>query len=295
MMARWMSVGAVLVMTGLWCAGTESLSRAQVPGEGGGEAITPYDYERPPEGQMVPDTSVPPNTEALSEEELKRAEALLPLLEGKQEYWAIGEFVHLGLPVVPVLVKALTMPGPRIRYNAIETLSILKAASAVPALLNTAKQPNEMPRIREHALRVSVRLDPSQTVEAIAVMAKDMNSSVRKSAAFEARYVREKDVVDVLIELLVDDERFVSISALQSLWILTRHETEMHDWDSSTKQQREEWAQEWRDWWKQEKDSFSLPVPRSPRTSSTRHDKAWDRSLAERKIAVLYQQQYGLS
>lgn len=283
-MARWKSVGVVLLAVGFVWAVTGTQSWAQAPGERGGEATGPYDFERPPETQKAPDTSVPPNTQSLSEEELKRAEALLPLLEGKQEYWAIGEFVHLGLPVVPVLVKALTMPGPRIRYNAIETLSILNAASAVPALLDTAKQPNEMPRIREHALRVSVRLDPSQTVEAIAVMAKDMNSSIRKSAAFEARYVRERDVVDVLIGLLVDDERFVSISALHSLWILTRHETEMHDWESSTKSQREEWAQEWSDWWRHEKGTFEMPAVRPPRAQSPARQGRSRRSLRTGKF-----------
>jgi HEAT repeat protein len=35
------------------------------------------------------------------------------------------------------------MPGPRIRYNAIETLSMIKSPAAVPALLDTAKlEPN---------------------------------------------------------------------------------------------------------------------------------------------------------
>lgn len=269
MIARWMGLSAAWLMIGLLCGGTGAQLWAQMPGAGDGDAAAPYGFDRPPGTQAAPDTSVPQNTQALSEEELKRAEALIPLLEGKQEYWAMGEFVHLGLPVVPVLVKALTMPGPRIRYNAIETLSMLKAASAVPDLLNTAKQPNEMPRIREHALRVSVRLDPSQTVETIAVMAKDMTASVRKAAAFEARYVREKDVIDVLIGLLIDDERFVSISALHSLWILTRHETEMHDWESSTRPQREEWTQEWIDWWKQAKETFELPAGRSSRAKSS--------------------------
>jgi hypothetical protein len=284
MIARWKSLRAAFVMAGLVCVGTGTQVWGQTPGESGGDAVTPHDFSRPPAAQAAPDTSVPQNTQALSEEELKRAEALIPLLEGKQEYWAIGEFVHLGLPVVPVLVKALTMPGPRIRYNAIETLSILKAASAVPALLDTAKQPNEMPRIREHALRVSVRLDPSQTVEAIAVMAKDTNSSIRKSAAFEARYVRERDVVDVLIGLLVDDERFVSVSALQSLWILTRHETEMHDWESSTKSQREEWAQEWSDWWRHGKGTFEMPAIRPPRAQSPARQGRLRRSLRTGKF-----------
>ncbi len=226
----------------------------------------PYGFERPPHAVPAPDTSVLPNDKPLTDDEVRRAEALLPLLDSKQEFWAMGEFVHLGQPVVPILIKALGMPGPRIRYNAIETLAMLKAASAVPALLETAKQVNEMPRIREHALRTAVRLDPLHTAEAIHVMAKDPNGSVRKAAAFEARYVRSKEVVPVLIDLVPDEERYVAISALQSLWLLTRHETEMHDWDTSTKQQREEWTQEWHEWWSATQENFELPEPRQPRS-----------------------------
>ncbi len=222
-------------------------------------------YEAPPQAQEVPDVSIPPNTNPLNEEELKRAEALLPLLEGKQEFWAMGEFVHLGEPSVPALVKGLTMPSPRIRYNAIETLSMMKGVAGVPALLTTAKEPNEIPRVREHALRVAIRLDSSKTPEAIAVMAKDPNPSVRKAAAFEARYVREKAVIPILLPMITDDERFVAMSALHSLWILTRHETEFHDWDTSTKQDRQAWSTEWFEWWDQNKDTFEIPEPRRAR------------------------------
>jgi len=223
-------------------------------------------YEAPPKSpQEVPDISVPPANKPLGPEELKRAEALVPLLEGKQEYWAMGEFVHLGPPVVPVLVKALAMPSSRVRYNAIETLLMIKEPSAVPALLEAAKDPNEMPRVREHALRVAVRLNPALVPPAIEVMAKDPNSTIRKTAAFEARYVRHKSVVPVLIGLLSDEERFVALTALHSLWLLTRHESEMHDWDTSTKQDRQEWAQEWIEWWKTVQDTFEIPDPRKPR------------------------------
>jgi hypothetical protein len=219
-------------------------------------------YEAPPKNQEVPDVSVPPNTSPLSPEELKRAEALLPLLEGKQEFWAMGEFVHLGESSVPVLVKALTMPSPRIRYNAIETLSMMKAASGAPALVTTAKDPNEIPRVREHALRVAIRLDPAKAPEAIEVMANDLNPSVRKAAAFEARYVRHKSVIPVLIPMVTDDERFVALSALHSLWILTRHETEFHDWETSSKQDRQAWAGEWVEWWSANKETFEFPEPK---------------------------------
>jgi hypothetical protein len=222
-------------------------------------------YDPPPKLQAPPDTSVPPANQPLGPEDLKRAEALLPLLEGKQEFWAMGEFVHLGAPAVPVLLKALTMPGPRIRYNAIETLLMIKDPGATPALVEAAKEPNDMPRVREHALRAAVRLNPALAPPAIEAMAKDPNSSIRKVAAFEARYVRQKAVVPVLIGLIADPERFVSLSAIHSLWLLTRHESEMHDWDTSTVEQRREWAQEWIDWWKSVQDTFELPEPRRPR------------------------------
>ena len=221
-------------------------------------------YEAPPKGQDLPAESVPQNTKPLSAEEVQRAEALLPLLEGAQEFWAMGEFVHLGEPSVPVLVKGLTMPGPRIRYNVIEIVSMLKANSAVPALVAAAKEPNEIPRVREHALRVAVRLDAAKAVDAIEVMAKDQNSSIRKAAAFEARYVREKTVVPILIGMIADEERFVALSAVQSLWILTRHETEFHDWETSTKQDRQDWTTEWLEWWNGQKDSFEMPDPKRP-------------------------------
>jgi hypothetical protein len=141
---------------------------------------------------------------------------------------------------------------------------MLNAASAVPALVTAAKEPNEIPRVREHALRVAVRLDAANAVGAIEVMAKDQNSSIRKAAAFESRYVREKTVVPVLIGMIADEERFVALSAVQSLWILTRHETEFHDWETSTKQDRQEWTTEWLEWWNGQKDSFEMPGPKRP-------------------------------
>ncbi|MDH5640721.1 MAG: HEAT repeat domain-containing protein [Nitrospira sp.] len=225
-------------------------------------------YEAPPGNQDAADVSIPPNTQPLSDEELQRAEALLPLLEGKQEFWAMGEFVHLGEPSVSVLVKALTMPSPRIRYNAIETLSMMKGVSGVPALVETAKRAEEIPRVREHALRVAVRLDPSKAPEAIEEMAKDLNPSVRKSAAFEARYVRYKSVIPILIAMARDDERFVALSAVHSLWILTRHETEFHDWDASSTQERAAWVSEWEQWWEDHKEVFEIPDPQQHKQRS---------------------------
>lgn len=250
--------GVVMLCLGLVGATSEAGEQARLF-----SVQMPYDL--PPKAEAGPSVAVPPSNQPLGPEELKRAEALLPLLEGKQEFWAMGEFVHMGVPAVPVLVKALTMPGPRIRYNAIETLLMIKDPSAAPALAEAAKEPNDMPRVREHALRATVRLNPALAPPAIEAMAKDQNASVRKVAAFEARYVRQKAVVPVLIGLLSDPERFVSISAIHSLWLLTRHESEIHDWDSSSKENRQEWAQEWADWWTSVRDTFEMPDPRRPK------------------------------
>lgn len=257
-----MAVGGIVLGAGSW------LSADLLAGERNPVVLVQIPYEAPPKQQDVPDVSVPPNTSPLTAEELKRAEALLPLLEGKQEFWAMGEFVHLGEPSVPALVKGLTMPSPRIRYNTIETLSMMKAVSGVPALLVTAQDPNELPRVREHALRVAIRLDSAKTPEAIEVMSKDLNPSVRKAAAFESRYVRQKAVIPTLIPMVTDEERFVALSALHSLWILTRHETEFHDWDTSTKQDRQAWVTEWVEWWAGVKDAFEIPEPRRSGKSS---------------------------
>ncbi len=265
------TVVAALVVVGLNVAiGSEPSSAhdpagavwlAQTPDRG----EVPYEFGRPPSIQDVPDTSIPPSNKPLGPEELKRTEALLPLLEGKQEFWAIGEFVHLGRPAVPVLTKALSMPSPRIRYNAIETLQMIKDPSAVPALIQVAQKPAEMPRIREHALRVAVRLDAEATTPAIETMAKDQESAVRKVAAFESRYVRQKAIVPILIGMIGDAERYVAVTAVQSLWILTRHETELHDWDISTREDREAWAKEWVEWWRTARDTFEFPDPKKPR------------------------------
>lgn len=257
--ARWRAIlGICGIVCGVWQSGAAAAGQAQpIPVQ--------IPYEMPPKTEAGPDTSVPPLNQPLSPEGLKRAEALLPLLEGKQEFWAMGEFVHIGAPAVPVLVKALTMPSPRIRFNAIETLLMIKDPSAAPALVQAAQQADDMPRVREKALLAAVRLNPAVTPPAIEALAKDPNSSIRKTAAFEARYVRQKAVVPTLIGLIADPERFVSISAIQSLWLLTRHESEMHDWETSTVEQRREWTQEWADWWKSVQDTFELPEPRRPR------------------------------
>jgi len=237
-----------------------------VPAGAGTPWLVQLPFEPPVGGPAAPETAViPPSTQPLTPEELKRAEALLPLLDGKQEFWAMGEFVHLGPSVVPVLVKALEMDKPRIRYNAIETLHMMREPSAVPALIEAAKHTQELPRVREHALRVAVRLDAGQAPPAIEVMAKDKDPGIRKAAAFEARYVRQKRLVPVLIDLLSDDEKFVAITAVNSLWILTAHETEMHNWEDSSKPERVEWAQEWVEWWNSNQNTFELPEPRKPR------------------------------
>src|SRR5438105_5697512 len=108
---------------------------------------------------------------ALTEEETKRAEALIPLLDSQQELWAIGEFVHLGPPAIPILAKGLQHPSRRVRMNALETLSMIKDKSAVPYLNAQAANQQETAAVREKALLVAIRLDPSNAVSALQAMA----------------------------------------------------------------------------------------------------------------------------
>ncbi|MDT7041605.1 HEAT repeat domain-containing protein [Candidatus Nitronereus thalassa] len=206
-------------------------------------------YEAPPEPEFPEIPKATPAPDVLSEAELKRAEALLPLLEGQQELYIMGEFVHLGKPVVPVLVKALKLPGTRLRYNAIETLSMIKSPEAVPNLIETALDLDEMTRVRERALRVSVKLDPIQSIPALQTIVNDKNDTMRRAVAFLSRYVRDTEIPPLLIQLLGDSERYVAVTALESFWRLTRFSGKPHDWQGSTQEQRKQWALEWKDWW----------------------------------------------
>ncbi|TKB81716.1 MAG: HEAT repeat domain-containing protein, partial [Nitrospira sp.] len=258
-------VGAVLVGMLVWLVGPQAGGADAGTEHPGPSMLVSMPYESPPKVEAAPVGTVPPLAQALGPEDVKRAEALLPLLEGKQEFRAIGEFVHLGPGATPVLAKALAMPSPRVRYNAIETMLMIQDPGAVPSLIETAKSATEIPRVREHALRVSVRLDPPKAPPAIEALAKDPEPALRKAAAFEARYVREKAVIPVLITLVSDEEKSVAVTAINSLWILTRHESEMHDWETSTLADRTEWAQEWIDWWKTVQDTLQLPEPWTPR------------------------------
>lgn len=208
-------------------------------------------YNAPPEPEFPEVEQPTPAPEVLSEKELQRAEALLPLLEGRQELYVIGEFVHLGKPVVPVLVKALKLPGSRLRYNAIETLSIIKDPQAVPDLLDVAKDDEEVTRVRAHALRVAVRLAPVEALPTLQTLMKDPADSVRRAVAFECQNVRRPESVALLIDLLADQEKYVAITARDSLWRLTRRGGPPHDWQGSTHEQRIEWSKEWKAWWEE--------------------------------------------
>jgi len=225
-------------------------------------------YEAPPDAEFPEIPEATPSPEVLSEEEMKRAEALLPLLEGRQELYIMGEFVHLGKPVVPVLVKALKMPGTRLRYNAIETLSIIEDPRAVPNLLDTALDINEITRVRERALRVAVKLDPVQSIPALKTIVHDKSDTMRRAVAYLSRFVRDTETPPLLIQLLGDAERYVAVTALESFWRLTRYAGEPHDWQGSTQEQRKQWAQEWKTWWEKALENRSGSPPKKPKSEA---------------------------
>lgn len=249
-----MKVNLVWVVAGLgvlWCAPVSLAEVARPAARPASVIPVQIPYNAPPEPEFPEVQQATPAPEVLSEKELQRAEALLPLLEGRQELYVIGEFVHLGKPVVPVLVKALKMPGSRLRYNAIETLSIIKDPQAVPDLLDVAKDGEEATRVRAHALRVAVRLAPLEALPVLQTLVKDPADTVRRAVAFESQHVRRPEAVSLLIDLLGDPEKYVSITARDSLWRLTRRGGPPHDWQGSTHEQRIEWSKEWKAWWEE--------------------------------------------
>ena len=241
----WMVLGWSI----LFCAST-SLAEAGAPASRPAYLIpVQIPYNAPPEPEFPEIEQATPAPEVLSEKEMKRAEALLPLLEGRQELYIIAEFVHLGKPVVPVLVKALKMPGSRLRYNAIETLKIINDPRAVPELLDVARDGEEAIRVRAHALRVAVRAAPLEALPTLQTLVKDHADTIRRTVAFECRYVKRPESVSLLIELLADQKKYVSVTALESFWRLTRWVGPPHDWQGSTHEQRVAWAKEWKAWW----------------------------------------------
>src|SRR2546428_3917704 len=157
---------------------------------------------------------------ALTEEETKRAEALIPLLDGEQESWAIGEFVHIGPPAIPVLAKGVRHPSRRVRINAIETMSMIKDKAAVPILNAVAANEEEIPAVREKALRVAIRLDPAHAVPALEAMGKDPSEMIRNAVVSESRIVKGKVRVDLLLALPADDSSSVADGAFRTLWNL---------------------------------------------------------------------------
>lgn len=208
-------------------------------------------YAPPPKAEFPDIPKATPAPEVLTQKDRDRLDSLVPLLAGKQELWVMGEFVHYAKHSVPFVVKALKMPGPRIRYNAIETLSMIKDPSAVPALLDVATNSEDISRVRSHAIRVATRLDSQKVHPALKKMVKDDNSTIRRTAAFEARNVRQKEVLPILIETIGDPEKFVSITALESFWRLTGFSGTSHDWEMSTEKDRKAWSQEWSAWLKE--------------------------------------------
>src|SRR5207247_3529657 len=195
--------------------------------------------------------------------ETKRAEALIPLMDGEQEFWAIGEFVHFGPPAIPVLAKGLRHPSRRVRINAIETMSMIKDKAAVPFLDAVAANEEEIPAVREKALRVAVRMDPLRAVPALQAMAKDPNETIRNAVVSESRFVKDKAVIDLLITLLADSSSSVADGAFRTLWNFTGRMVEGQDFIQSTKEERVAWAKDWARWWADNRDTFQF-VPDRP-------------------------------
>src|SRR5439155_1173359 len=79
-----------------------------------------------------------------------------------------------------------------------------------PFLDAVAANEEEIPAVREKALRVAVRMDPLRAVPALQAMAKDPSETIRNAVVSESRFVKDKAVIDLLITLLADSSSSVA-------------------------------------------------------------------------------------
>jgi hypothetical protein len=147
--------------------------------------------------------------------------------------------------------------------NAIETLSLIKDKSAVPFLNALAANAQEVPAVREKALRVIVRLDSANALPALRAMAADSSDGIRNAVANESRLVKDKAVVDLLIAMLADDARSVADGAHRTLHGFTGRLVDRQDFIQSTKEQRVAWSKDWAQWWAANRDTFQFAPDRS--------------------------------
>jgi len=64
--------------------------------------LTQMPFEPPPQPEYTPGEDATQAPEILNTQEQERLDSLLPLLDGNQELWAMGEFVHYGKHPFPI-------------------------------------------------------------------------------------------------------------------------------------------------------------------------------------------------
>jgi HEAT repeat protein len=142
--------------------------------------------------------------------------------------------------------------------NAIEAMYLIKDTSVLPALTTLAANSGEIPAVREKALRVAIRLDPTQTLPALQAMAKDRDEAIRNTVVSQSRQIKDKAVVELLIPMLADDVPSVADGAMRTLYALTGRSVERQDFLQSTKEQRIAWSKDWAEWWEENRDKFNF-------------------------------------
>src|SRR3989442_3093740 len=93
------------------------------------------------------------------------------------------------------LFRSVRHPSRRVRINAIETMSMIKDKAAVPILNAVAANEEEIPAVREKALRGAIRLDPGHAVPALEAMAQDPSETIRNAVGSESRIVQDKALI----------------------------------------------------------------------------------------------------
>ena len=226
----------------------------------------------------------------LSAKQLKAARGWVKELGTKKAPMAMGKLNHMGTAAVPVLIEGLSNPSAQVRNKVMWVLGWINDPVAVPALSKVAKNQKESSSNKILAFQTISALDKGALFDLAQAMAADPSDSVRNVIAINARGIRRKEMIPILIGLLSDTQSYVAATAVSSLWALTQHPTESHDWVSCVDltggivpgaptdpseperilpgyqlpevkclESRKLWAREWSDWWKTAEAGFEFP------------------------------------
>ncbi len=120
--------------------------------------------------------------------------------------------------ILNALVEALDHPDAAVRYEAVNTMKLLKDARLVPALIDGLK--SSYPNVREAAAWALLSIADERALEPLIALLTDSVADVRAAAAWALYPIPNRQAVAPLIKALHDPHPKVRIAAADSLGAL---------------------------------------------------------------------------